>query len=379
MASKTSKRGNGEGSLSQRPDGRWMARFYVTLPDGSRKRQHITLKDKNEVMRRMRAEMAQSDKGMAINHERRSVADWLNYWLTEIDPKQVKDSTLWIHQRHVHKSIIPEIGNISLIGLKPDHVRRMIASWDRHGMGTRQQQIARNVLSAALRDAMKLEYIHRNVVRLVDPPKHVTKERRTWTSEQAQTFILAVQQHRYFGLFLILFCYGLRRGEACGLQWGDIDFLKNEIHIQRQAYYVGHIQKIGDLKTEESRRILPMPPLIREVLLAERARRGNPEPDEFLYLSNRSNPVDGRTLIQLFHKIAEWLGLPQITLHEIRHSVASLLFQRGIPAKTAQNILGHKSIVTTLQVYTHSTPEQRVSAMTEIAGIYDKPLNEYAL
>ena len=95
--------------------------------------------------------------------------------------------------------------------------------------------------------------------------------------------------------------------------------------------------------------------------------------------SNRSNPVDGRTLIQLFHKIAEWLGLPQITLHEIRHSVASLLFQRGIPAKTAQNILGHKSIVTTLQVYTHSTPEQRVSAMTEIAGIYDKPLNEYAL
>ena len=60
MATRSYKRGNGEGSLTQRPDGRWMARFYITLPSGERRRQHITLKDRDEVMRRMRDEMAKS-------------------------------------------------------------------------------------------------------------------------------------------------------------------------------------------------------------------------------------------------------------------------------------------------------------------------------
>ena len=64
MATRSYKRGNGEGSLTQRPDGRWMARFYITLPSGERRRQHITLKDRDEVMRRMRDEMAKSDKGL---------------------------------------------------------------------------------------------------------------------------------------------------------------------------------------------------------------------------------------------------------------------------------------------------------------------------
>lgn len=364
------KRGIGEGSLTKRPDGRWMARFYITLPDGSRKRQHITLKDKDEVMRRMRDEMAKADKGLAINHERRSVADWMNYWITEIHPRNVKDSTLHLHTRHIENDIIPEIGKKSLIGLKPDDVRRMIAAWDRRGMGTRSQQIARNVLSAALRDAMKLEYIHRNVVRLVDPPKHIPKQRHVWTAEQARIFLTAIEKHRYYGLFLILFCYGLRRGEATGLRWCDVDFLNNTIHVRQQVYYVGHHQKVGELKTLESRRVLAMPPIIREVLLAELARRDDPDKSEFLYLTNRGNPVDGRTLIVLFHKVSDFLELPRITLHEIRHTVTTLLHQRGISPKTAQNILGHKSITTTLQVYTHSTSEQRSDAIAEIAEVY---------
>ena len=80
MATKR-KRGIGEGSLTKRPDGRWMARFYVTLPSGERKRQHIILKDRDEVMRRMQEEMAQANKGLPMNHERRTVTEWLRYWL----------------------------------------------------------------------------------------------------------------------------------------------------------------------------------------------------------------------------------------------------------------------------------------------------------
>lgn len=370
MATKR-KRGIGEGSLTKRPDGRWMARFYVTLPDGSRARRHITLKDKDEVMRRMRQEMLQSDKGLTVRNERHTVASWLKYWLADIDPRQVKDSTLYMHTNICHKRIIPEIGNISLIGLKPDHVRRMIVSWDRKGMGTRQQQIARNVLSAALRDAVKLEYVHRNVVRLTDKPKHVGKEKHIWSAEQVQTFLSAIEGHRYYGLFLILFHYGLRRGEACGLRWKDVNFLENIIQVRQQVYHIGHIQKIGSLKTAESQRDLALTPEIRKILLRKRALLGgNPDEEDLLFLTVRGTSVDGRSLLQFFNKITKEIGLPRLTIHEIRHTVASLLYTKGVPAKVAQGILGHKSIVTTLQVYTHSTAEERADAVTDLVSLY---------
>lgn len=358
------------GSLTRRKDGRWMARFFVTLPNGERERRQITRVKKLEAARLMHEMMVEAEKGLLIADNKQTVAQWLHYWLAEIDPNKVKDSTLWAHRTHVEKNIIPEIGGIRLTALKPDHVRRMIASWDKRGVGTRSQQNARNALSTAINDAMKLEYVHRNVVRLVDPPKHVPKQRHVWTAEQARIFITAIEKHRYYGLFLVLFCFGLRRGEATGLRWGDVDFAHNLIQIRQAVYYVGHIQKVGELKTPESRRILAMPSIVREALLDEYARRGNPDKNEFLYLTTRGNPVDGRTFIQLFYKITDFLELPRITLHEIRHTVATLLFERNVPAKTAQGILGHKSIVTTLQVYTHSTSEQRAEGIAEVAGMY---------
>ncbi len=370
MATKR-RRGNGEGSLSQIPDGRWMARFFVTLPDGSRKRRHITLKDKDEVMRRMRQEMSQSDKGLTVHHERHTVASWLNYWLAEIDAKQVKDSTLGIHQDHCHKNIIPEIGNISLLGLKPDHVRRMIANWDKRGMGTRSQQIGRDVISAALRDAMKLEYIHRNVARLVDKPKHTPKERTIWTPQEAKIFLEAMKEHRFYGLFLIFFYYGVRRGEASGLRWMDVDFDRDIIHLRQQVYLVGHKTKIGALKTQESRRRLDMTPAIKEVLLAEREKRGDVNEGDLIYLTLRGNPLNGRSLLQMFDRIARKNGLPRLTLHEIRHTVTSLMHNQGVSPKAAQAILGHKSIVTTLQVYTHCSDDERSDALRTVAAAYN--------
>ncbi len=94
------RRQSGEGSLTLRNDGRWMARFTVTLPTGERKRQHIVLKDKEEVMRRMLREMQSASQGIAVNHEGRTVAVWLEYWIREVHPRNVKDSTLEQHGRH---------------------------------------------------------------------------------------------------------------------------------------------------------------------------------------------------------------------------------------------------------------------------------------
>ena len=363
------RRQAGEGSLTLRNDGRWMARFTVTLPTGERKRQHIVLKDKEEVMRRMREEMASASRGIAVNHDGMTVAGWLDYWITEIHPKKVKDSTLAQNRKHV-KIIAGDIGTVLLKNLSPLHVRQMMDKWDKRGMGRRQQQIARNVLSAALREALKMEYVYRNVARLVDPPKYVKTVRRTWTPVEARHYLNSIREHRLYGLFLIFFQYGLRRGEACGLRWKDIDFEQNIIRVRQQVYPVGNVYKIGELKTPQSRRDLALTDHLKEVLMKEYERRGRPFGDELLYVSVRGNHLDGRSLLQFFQRSAWEADLKPITLHEIRHTVATALKDNGVPPKEAQAILGHSSIITTLEIYTHVSVDDKRKAIEKISAFY---------
>lgn len=363
------QRQKGEGSLTLRNDGRWMARFSVTLPTGERKRQHIVLKDKDEVMRRMRREMQSASRGISVNHDGRTVAVWLEYWIREVHPQKAKDSTVEQHRRHV-RIISEDIGSILLSNLSPLHVRQMLDKWEARGMGRRQQQIGRNVLSAALRDALRMEYVHRNVARLVDPPKYVKSERRTWTPAEARHYLNSIREHRLYGLFLIFFQYGLRRGEACGLRWKDIDFEQNIIRVRQQLYPLGNAYKLGELKTPQSRRDLALTQHLKEVLLKEYEQRGQPFGDELLYISVRGNHLDGRSLLQFFQKSAWEADLKPITLHEIRHTVATQLKDNGVPPKEAQAILGHSSIITTLEIYTHVSADDKRKAIEKISAYY---------
>lgn len=167
--------------------------------------------------------------------------------------------------------------------------------------------------------------------------------------------------------------YELRRGEAFGLHWKDIDFTENTIHIRQQVYLVGHEPKIGSLKTRASVRDLPLLPSIKQELRAEYERRLYPDGDELLYLTKKDNPIDGRSFIKTFKDAARKVGLKEITLHEIRHSVATMLKEANVSAKDAQVILRYFSITIILQIYTHSIEAEKSNALLAVTyKIYNK-------
>jgi len=356
------RRANGEGSLVLRKDGRWMGRYWLTLPDGTKKQQSIISKNKAKVIAKLRDEIIMADKGAPMLRDGRATGEYLEYWLKYIDPHQVRPSTLQLHTIITRKYLIPLLGRIPLTQLRPEHIRMMLGRMKTNGCGDRTMQHARNVLSAALREALKLEYVTRNAARLVDLPKYTPKERRVWTKEQAAHFLEAAQHHERFPMFLLLLCYGLRRGELLGLRWQDIDFDNNIIRIRQSLKLVNNKAVIGELKTRASRRDLPMPPTIKETLLQYKQTCPHYD-DGLIFHSDTGNPVWPNTIRKTFQTLARQAELPPITIHEARHTVATLLAEAWRSPKEAQAILGHGSIMTTLQIYTHANPQLQEKAV----------------
>ena len=367
MAS-SKRRAKGEGSITRRSDGRWMGRYTVVLGDGTKKRQCVISKDRSVVAEKMRAEMAMADKGTPVLHSKRTTGGYLEYWLKNIAPNQLRPTTLHFYTRITQKYLMPNLGGIPLTQLKPEHIRMMLNRMKSDAAGDRTLQQVRNILSGALREALKLEYVTRNAARLVDPPEYAPPEKKVWTKKQVSHFLGVVKGHKHYPLFLLLLCYGLRRGEALGLRWADVDFGNGLIKIRQSLYEIESKPFFGKPKTKAGIRDLPMLPLVRKALLEHRAASGHFD-DGLVFHSRVGKPVHPECLRKTFKFLAKQAGLPPLTLHETRHTAATLLAEAWPSPKEAQIILGHASIKTTLEIYTHSSLEKKAQALDALARI----------
>ncbi len=363
------RRANGDGSLVQRKDGRWMGRYYITRPDGVRERKQIIGKDRQVVAEKMREEMALADKGMPVLTDNRTVGEYIEYWLKHISAPRVRENTQDSREEFFRRAVIPYIGHIKLSALRPEHVLQMLAQLRANGKSTDMQKRAKQSLSTVLKDAVKFGIVHRNVTLMVDTPKHKSPERKVWGKAQVNIFLdhLKSINHRLYPLFEFLFYYGPRCSEALGLRWADVDFQKEVIYIRHTLVRRGKKRIFGAPKTEASIRDLPLLPNIRRSLLEHRDKEPKYE-DDLIFHGVNGNPVCNRSLLKTFKNISRQLGLPVITIHDTRHTLGTLLKDSGVSPKDTQVILGHADIETTLQIYTHSSDESRLKAMSTLAA-----------
>lgn len=186
------------------------------------------------------------------------------------------------------------------------------------------------------------------------------------------------------GEFLLAFLIvntGARLGEACALQWGDVDFDNNLIYITKSAHWNGNAPYIGDLKTKNAARIVPLLFPLRDMLLQQKSRK------------KADYIVSGRDLLTMSKLEARWLEYCQahglahavdktwktkgtarrhlswvcdINRHQIRHDYATSLFRAGLPVKTVQHLLGHSDYSTTMNIYVHFQRENVDDARAQI-------------
>lgn len=215
-------------------------------------------------------------------------------------------------------------------------------------------------LSAALDDATAQGLVARNVARLVERPKIVSREMATWSPEEADRFRRHVEIDRLYPLWLLTLC-GLRRSEVLGLRWDAVDFDAGKVSVVSGRVIVpGQGTVEGDPKSARSRRVLPMPPDViaalrsfRAAQAAERLVIGGRWPDTGLVAVNADGtPIRPETYSAEFTRQAKAAEVPVIRLHDVRHTAATMMLDSGNTVSATAKWLGHDPGMT-LRVYGH--------------------------
>jgi integrase len=369
-------------SISRNPkNNRWYVLVDVpTGPDGKRRRRGVGgFKTKREAKAAEAEALRRIRDGVFVEPNRLTLGTYLTeMWLPSM-ANQVRPTTLGGYRHNVRAYILPRLGNIPLQRLTTARVSafygELVASGGQHGrpLSPKTVRYVHTTLRRALRDAVADGLVVRNVAAQARPPRARRVEMHTWTAEQVGTFLASAREDRLYPAWLLLATLGLRRGELLGLRWADVNQTTGRIAIRHTLVMVDGKPAMAEPKTAKGRRSLTLAPDVLEVLRAHRARQaaerlslGAGYVDSGLVITTEDGrPMHPETLSGLFVRQAKQAGLPPIRLHDLRHSVASILLAAGTHPKVVSELLGHSSIGLTLDTYSHVIP----SLAEEAAGV----------
>lgn len=202
------------------------------------------------------------------------------------------------------------------------------------------------------------------------------------THEQMDALFVEMQKSRYYEAMLADALLGIRRAECLGLFWSDLNFTTHEILIQRSLIYdeTNHTLALKEPKTKSSTRTLQMPPEFETVLKEMKRKRAklelqNPEifvRSPFVFVTERGLPIGPYNLSKEFKDVATAAGIPQMRLHDLRHTVTTYLLRAGLSPRAVQGVLGHKDAKFTLKRYAHILDEDKKEAASVIQNLYFK-------
>ncbi len=215
------------------------------------------------------------------------------------------------------------------------------------------------VVSLIFQYAILENDIQVNPCTAVSVPKNLPKSERTSASAEDEATIKRSADVWLFPYLAIM--TGMRKGEILALQWKDIDFTSNLIHVTKSVYHEGDRPFIKSPKTEAGTRYVPLLKPLKDTLLAIDDR----PPDHYIISDTGETPLTNRRFITLSNHFKKETGIT-CTAHQLRHSFATIAFECGLDPKTVQEILGHKQLSTTMDIYTDFRKKAVLSAAEKL-------------
>jgi integrase len=360
-------------------------------PSGKRRREwhsgYRTKREAEEVRIRL---LSSIQRGEHVEPSKLTVAAFLqDRWLPAIRTR-VRPSTFASYQRNVKVHVIPALGSVPVQRLSGDLLTAAYAVWLDHGrrdgeaLSPRSVRYLHAIIRRALADARRWGLVTRNAADQADPPRSDRNRdaMRVWTADQVRQFLAHVRDDRLCGLWLLLATTGLRRGEACGLGWDDIDLAAARLAVRRNLTAVkgrGENRKPlwSEPKTNKSRRSVALDAgtvealrLHRKGQLEERLAAG-PAYRELglVFCREDGSELDPDWVSKRFERLAKAAGVPRIRLHDVRHTHATPALQAGVHVKVVSERLGHATVGMTLDTYSHVIPALEEDAAAKVAAL----------
>lgn len=375
MATRKAKGAKGGGTIRQRPDGRWEARYTLGIDPGTGKQiqKSVYGKTQREVRQKLTAITAEIDSGMYQEPCKMTVNEWLDIWLKDYQIG-VKDSTAYLYERQAKLYLRPALGNISLETLKAHTVQRLYnsLSQEHDGQPALSAKTIKNihgVLHKALQQAVLLNYIRYNPTTACVLPKIVKKEIHPLTDQQTAQLLNLLKGSKYEIPLTVDLFTGLREGELLGLMWDCVDFEKGTILVNKQlrrSQRKGGTYYFSPPKNNKSRCLTLAPSVIQLFRLQKleqnsmRMEAGDAWEEHGLIFTNQTGGyLSYRTVYDCFKRIVRNIGAPATRFHDLRHTFAVASIKSGDDIKTVQENLGHATAAFTLDVYGHVTKQMK--------------------
>ena len=352
------KRSNGEGTIYKRKDGRWCASYF----DNNYNRHSVYGKTQAEVKKKLKEKRNEQPTKQQVL----TMQEWIFEFLQKYKKNELKittfDSYMGMYRKHIKDSAL---GKVKIDKVTTEALQRYYNDKIKIGYSSKTVREIETIINSALNMAVKLRMISENPNIYTTLPKKVRYEAKVLSREEVNRVIAEAKEEELYPIIITAVFTGMRKVEIMEDEEPDE---KGHRHIRYE---------ILEPKTQKSIRMIPMLDEVYYALIEQKSRQDaekekykNVYVDQgFVFADQMGNYLPQRQFMYKYHKFLETYGITNIRFHDLRHTFSSLLIDADVSIKVIQELLGHSTITTSMDIYTHISDKKKQQALDRLQEI----------
>lgn len=372
------RRSNGEGTVYKRKDGRWCSAYF----DEQFERRYVYGKTQAEVKKKLRELQASK----TVKSKPYTLGAWVKEFMEKYKKNDLKITTyssyMQICRRHIFES---KLGKMRLDRVKTTDLQQFYNGKLEEGYTSKYVRSIEVIINSALEKAVSVKIISDNPNLYTVMPKKERYEGKMLSRQEVEKIVRDAKDEELYPIIVTTVYTGLRKGEVMALKWENIDFVNRQIHVKGSLCRVVDetpdengvrhtTYQILEPKTKKSIRPIPMLEVVYEALMIQKKRQDSEKKNNKWFYEDQdlvfANPQGGyiaqRKFMNRYHDFLKRYGITDIRFHDLRHTFASLLIEADVSIKVIQELLGHSTITTSMDIYAHVSDRKKEEAMEQL-------------